>query len=270
MAQYAIVIDNKCSSGIQLPSSPPKRQNTQSARRNLMKRPSIYDPRVPLLNGHRQLERPIPNVTAESDQHTRPSLMMRLPVDTHVVPDRVPAKRKCVEDALTQRVTRPKLVDERPAAKNPVVPVAKTKNIVEKTAFTQPAPMVFSDDAPAPPSPTCKTYSKQRPAVINQTSKQHPKPAQANQSSLSRWQQHQLCLSPKLSNRVRPSASPGQSGKPQFNSKPQSKPSLAVRRRPLLLRRGNLKDLDSRPEHARRVVHVTRSVIERTQTVDVV
>ena len=136
-----------------------------------MKRPSIYDPRVPSQNEHRQPERPTPDVTVESERQRHPSLMMRIPVNTQLVNDWVSAKRKRDDDGPTQRVTRPKLTNDRPtarkasAAKKPVVPAAKAKDVVEKTAFTQPAPLASSDDATALPSPNCRTYGKQKPAV---------------------------------------------------------------------------------------------------------
>lgn len=127
-----------------------------------MRRPSICNPRVASNNELGQLEQPAPDprTGSRSGVPARPSLMVEMPVDTQVFDDRVPAKRKRAEDAPAQRVTRPKLTDDRAAASNAMLP---TKN--DGSALAEPAPLPFSEDAVAPLSPTRKTYGKQKSAV---------------------------------------------------------------------------------------------------------
>lgn len=124
-----------------------------------MKRPSIYDPRVPLVNGQVQAERAVPTT-----RDPRPSLPVKLPVEANTT-NKASAKRKRVDDASAQRVTRPKLSDDRLTARKPVAPAARQNKTNEENAFVEDVPLAFSDDALAPPSPTRKTYGKQKPAV---------------------------------------------------------------------------------------------------------
>lgn len=124
-----------------------------------MKRPSIYDPRVPSVNGQVQAERAVPTT-----RDPRPSLPIKLPVEANTT-NKASAKRKRVDDAPAQRVTRPKLSDDRSTARKPVAPAVRQNKTNEENAFVEHVPLASSDDAPAPPSPTRKTYGKQKPAA---------------------------------------------------------------------------------------------------------
>ncbi|KAF1932437.1 uncharacterized protein M421DRAFT_2060 [Didymella exigua CBS 183.55] len=152
------------SSDTQIPSSPPKRTEMQSARRNLMKRPSIYDPRVPSVNEHVQPERAAPPTCEDPARDSSSSLLVKLPVDAPTT-DKTSGKRKRVDDAPAQRVTRPKLGDDRTAPRKPVAPAAQKDMIVEETAVAEQMPLTFGDETPAPLSPTRRTFGKQKQAV---------------------------------------------------------------------------------------------------------
>lgn len=128
-----------------------------------MKRPSIYDPRVPPMNENRQDQRLDPR--AASGKQARPSLLVRLPVRAQIVNNRVLAKRKHVEDAPTQRVTRPKLTDDRSAAGEPAAPATRNDRIENGSTVTEPVPSEVNGNGLAFILPTGKPHSKQRPTV---------------------------------------------------------------------------------------------------------
>ncbi|KAF9699380.1 hypothetical protein EKO04_002179 [Ascochyta lentis] len=129
-----------------------------------MKRPSIYDPRVPSVNEDRQLERPTSGPGAGSGHHARPSLLVKLPVETQIINNHVSAKRKRGDDAPAQRVTRPKLTNNRTAAREPIAAAVKPKKSDEGRALNEPI-AVSSDDVPTPVASTRKTHGKQKLAV---------------------------------------------------------------------------------------------------------
>lgn len=141
-----------------------------------MKRPSIHNPRVPSVNRHNQLEQSAFDVSVGSCQHARSSLMTKLPVERQLVNERV-TKRKRVEDAPIQRVTRPRLTDNATATRKSVAPASKkNKPVIE------PISLDCGDDVPTPLSPIRKTYGRQRPAAnhsvqqpIPQASSSQPK-----------------------------------------------------------------------------------------------
>ncbi|KZM18581.1 uncharacterized protein EKO05_0002355 [Ascochyta rabiei] len=149
-------------SHIQLPSSPPKRHDTQSARQSLMKRPSIYDPRVASVNEHRQVEQPVSDFRAELGHHARPSLVVKLPV---VVNNRISAKRKRADDAPAQRVTRPKFASNRAATREPEALAAKFKRPDEESTVDGPLSSASINDAPPSVAQTRKTRGQQNLAV---------------------------------------------------------------------------------------------------------
>ena len=151
-----------------------------------MKRPSIHDPRVPSVNAHRQLGRLTPDARIESGQHTHPSLLVKLPVEARTVNNKASVKRKRVEDAPTQRVIRPKLTDDTVAVRKPFASVTRNNKVNEENAFVEPVTLASSNDATAPPSPTHKTYGKQKPAMS------YPAQQAAPQASSSRSEQDTL------------------------------------------------------------------------------
>ncbi|KAH6638244.1 hypothetical protein C7974DRAFT_423149 [Boeremia exigua] len=148
-----------------LPSSPPKRTETQSARRNIMKRPSIHNPRLPStrlpsVKQRRQDAEPGP------DRTPRPSLLASaLPPDETRTGNKTTAKRKRVDDAPVQRVTRPKLGDGKTAAKKPVAGSASKSKIKDDKVVLEAAPSVPGDNSLAPPPSPRKTLNNQEPAV---------------------------------------------------------------------------------------------------------
>ncbi|KAF3051556.1 hypothetical protein E8E11_009727 [Didymella keratinophila] len=156
------------SSDIQLPSSPPKRTETQSARHRLMKRPSICDPRVPSTKEQVQPERVALVSREQPAQITGPSHMVRLPVRLPVeayTTGKASSKRKRVEDESAQRVPRPRLSNDKAASKRPVVPTARAKRTIEDVAPAEDMPFAVSEQASAQLSPARKTYGKQKPAA---------------------------------------------------------------------------------------------------------
>lgn len=128
-----------------------------------MKRPSIYDPPVPSMNEHRHDQRPDPR--AESGRQNRPSLIVKLSVKAQIVNNKVSAKRKHAEDASTQRVTRPKLTDDRIVVEDPTASATGNNRTDNGSAVTEPVLSTFNDVASASVLPTSRSYSKQKPAV---------------------------------------------------------------------------------------------------------
>lgn len=146
----------RCSSNTTLPSSPPKRIETQSARRKLMKRASIHDPRVPSVDEHGD------DARVELVQTPLPSLFSKLPVDARVGPGKATSKRKHEEDAPVQRAVRPKLSNDTITAGKPLASIARKDKATEERSNVSSA---LSNNTTAQPSPTRKTYSKQKAAA---------------------------------------------------------------------------------------------------------
>ncbi|KAJ4346263.1 hypothetical protein N0V95_005528 [Ascochyta clinopodiicola] len=203
-------------SDIPLPSSPPKRYDTQSARQNLMKRPSIYDPRVASVSEHRQ---PVSCIRTEAGHHARPSLLVKLPVETQVVNNRRSTKRKRVEDTPAQRVTRAKFIDNR-AAEEPVALVAKYKRPDEESALNGPLDTAFINGAPAPVAQARKTHGQQNLAV------DHPVQQVAAQSDKRKQKQRAVPI-------AKPTVSVTETVKPQRAiSKPKQVVSASTQQDP--------------------------------------
>ncbi|KAL1657166.1 hypothetical protein SLS61_000208 [Didymella pomorum] len=137
-------------------------------RRNLMKRPSIYDPRVPSTKERVQPES-VASVSREQPARiTGPSYMIRLPVRPLVeacTTGRASSKRKRVEDEPAQRVTRPRLSDDNTASKEPVVPTARARRSIEDITPAEDMPFTVSEQASAQLSPARKAYGKQKLAA---------------------------------------------------------------------------------------------------------
>jgi hypothetical protein len=152
------------SSDMVLPSSPPKRQESQSARRNLMKRPSIYNPRISSEKEQLQPERQVLHPMTESD-HARPSLTVKLPVETQTA-NAIPTKRKRVEDSPIQRVTRPRLADDRATAGLPSASSPRKSRPDDQDTPNRSELLTFDDDVPVVvASPARKTYGKRKQAA---------------------------------------------------------------------------------------------------------
>ncbi|KAJ4987353.1 hypothetical protein SVAN01_07091 [Stagonosporopsis vannaccii] len=162
-------------SDMTLPSSPPKRSDTQSARRKLMKRSSINDPRVSSVDEDGHHTRAKPNHTA----HT--SLLTKQPVDIRADNGDILAKRKRIDDTPTRRVTRPKLSDDPPAAGEMASSTAREAKANDERIALEAAPLAFG--APTPASPTRKAYRKRKPVASR------PLETPAPQASWSRPQQ---------------------------------------------------------------------------------
>ena len=122
-----------------------------------MKRPSIYDPRVPSTKGQVQLERVAPVSKEHPGRGFRPSRLAEPPVEARTA-GKALSKRKRAEDEPTQRMTRPRL-------SNDVVPTVRAKRTIEDSALAEHMPFAASEQAPAPLSPTRKTHGKQKPAA---------------------------------------------------------------------------------------------------------
>ncbi|KAJ4307552.1 hypothetical protein N0V94_009694, partial [Neodidymelliopsis sp. IMI 364377] len=153
------------SSDMVLPSSPPKRQESQSARRNLMKRLSIYNPRISSEKEHLQPERQVPRPMTESD-HACPSLVISLPIETQIVTNRILTKRKRAEDSPAQRVIRPRLIDDRATAGLPSASSPRKSRPDDQDTANQSELLNFDDDVPVVvASPVRKTYGKGKQAA---------------------------------------------------------------------------------------------------------
>lgn len=160
----ACVANSRLSSDVQLPSSPPKRTETQSARRRLMKRPSIYDPRMPSSRKQVQPDEMVALPREQPDRGPLPSLSGKLPVEACAT-GRGSSKRKRVEDESAHRVTHPRLSIEIAASRQLIVPAAKDNRNVQETIVAQDMPLTLSEESPAQLSPTRKTYGKYKPAA---------------------------------------------------------------------------------------------------------
>ena len=146
------------SSDVSLPSSPPKRTNTQSARRKLMKRPSINDPRISLVDAYDQHNR------AEPRHSSNTSLLVKPPLDITSGNKKGSVKRKRIDNTPAQRVTRPRLSDNATAVKKPAAPTARKTKAGEENSSLETAPLP-SGNAPVTASPIPKSYGKQKPAA---------------------------------------------------------------------------------------------------------
>lgn len=123
-----------------------------------MKRPSIYDPRVPSVNEQKR-----PDPRTELDHFESCSLVVKLPYETQIVNDRVSAKRKHIDNAPAQRRKRPKLSDDRSVVKNSMAPAVSDHQPYDDNEPNLPA---FDDDAsPVAVSLVHKTFAKQNHAV---------------------------------------------------------------------------------------------------------
>jgi hypothetical protein len=135
-----------------------------------MRRPSIFDPRIPTVSEHAQPEQVAPLARGEIGRDFRPSLLVELPVETRTI-NSASAKRKCVDDVSARRVTRPRLSDDGTASRKPAAPGVGQNGVNEENPFARHAPLVFDDEVPVPLSPTRKTYGKQK-AVVNRPAQQ--------------------------------------------------------------------------------------------------
>lgn len=129
-----------------------------------MKRPSIYDPRVPSINDHNRFVQPASDPRSKSDHHACSSPFIRPPIEPQV-DGRVSAKRKRTEHATAQRVTRPKLTDSRITAPRSKTPAARNIASTTRSVFAEPVPLAIDDDVPIVVSPARKNYGKQKPVA---------------------------------------------------------------------------------------------------------
>lgn len=136
-----------------------RRTETQSARRNLMKRPSINSPRVPLGTRDGSPNRPTPGNSSELDQIIRdlcPSSPPVLPVN------KPSAKRKRIDDSPMQRVTRPRLANDAVDDKGKTALTAKKVKKDLKEATTKVDLISVDTCATVSVSPIRQTYGKQK------------------------------------------------------------------------------------------------------------
>ncbi|KAF3001940.1 hypothetical protein E8E13_006973 [Curvularia kusanoi] len=152
------------SSDAHLFSSPPKRSETRSARRNLMKRHSVRDSRVPLNGQQRQIEPAV--------------------IDAHGDLGRVSTKRKYIDDAPIQRTARPKLSVET-ATDEDIVTTADRKKASLESSLLRSDPPFIDHDTPALSSPARRTYGKQKPTEVRAAQYEAPQASPGVQNTVS-------------------------------------------------------------------------------------
>lgn len=123
-----------------------------------MKRPSINDPRISLVDAYDQHSREEPKHTSNT------SLLAKPPLDIILGNKKGSVKRKRVDNTPAQRVTRPRLSDNATAVKKPAASTVRNTKAGEERPSPETAPLP-SDNAPVPASPIRKSYGKQKPAA---------------------------------------------------------------------------------------------------------